>query len=75
MSWSKNRYKYKNRGLTDTDDIFLRSGKDNKIFSVTGKSRKNIDNMFPVSEKDDKMFPNSDKGKKKPLKSAIASLK
>ena len=39
-----------------------------------GKIRKNIDNMFPVSEKDDKMFPDSDKGKKKPLKSDFVSL-
>ena len=50
------------------------TGKGNKIFPVTGKSRKNIDKMFLVSEKDDKMFPDSDRGKEKWLKSAVGSL-
>lgn len=53
--------------------MFHYTGKANNIFPVTGKSIKNIDKMFPVSEKDDKMFPDSDKRKKKRLKSDFAS--
>ena len=45
--------------VASRNKIFLHTGKGNKIFPVTGKSGKNIDNIFPHSHKRNKMFPDA----------------